>query len=1360
MKTQKLKKSKRLIKKKRISTFKIMLMLIVFSFSFLIFFRNGKVMQNILNAIKRGFRADQSYSGKDLNIGDTVYYDHKTPKDRSNDSKLTVTLNKGSASEVGTGVDGTQTISSKNTTTKWTVWDNKDGEVVLISDVVPAGKRYGAIGYIWQEHILNLIASTYGYGKGANIDKVFAYEVGSGAKDINDTSTWNTGANGIPKSGARAFNTSDIEAKIQTSGKKLGRYEYVERPRYGGHGYEYGENTRFPQRDTPTTGRPSSSGSGNHGSGSYRPGSSYEHQAIWNNKNLAIGSSTLVNLGKGRFICEKNLITDQKYKKLIFENLNTNMYTLNDRQMTFSRSRRGSQNSDSEKNANFLSGYVSIQNGINSGLNDKFNLYNYNEVTRTYTKKPGGGEIMSVGSEKASSSNKKNDDQTIMGPGGRPPDPGIPIPGQPGEKVTETTGTNNLYFSQEGIRVLVYLKKNLNYTKANNQNNVWNIDREGIVPAEEMNDPSGIKTGDIVYYNHKDAENINNKSKQSVTIKKGTSKEPGYGIKLKDVYKWNKYNTIKKSGGYYLDPPDRDSGPGGGSYSSQSLNSDKNKLMPSQRRPGTSRTGYGGYTFDSATGKVTLTNLKEISYGSIFYTYNSRGKAIEKYSAGMGSGHGSRSQDRLLSTHRILEKIYYVKDSYIGVVESEIKNTYPVNGEQKYNNSSETVYWYEYMGVYKVESNIAQSVNSSENTTWRVFDKTSNGGLVLISNKPVAKLTTGGNVGHIWWEHNAHKMASIFGYGLGVNTNATSGFKYKVGSGIENAPDMTTGDKGNWNIGSESVDKINVSGARALTFDDVQDKLGVYGTNIAIGNSGIKNNKNQGNGGPYYDYTTSTSMSYVPQRNIDNSNQSWNDAIKGKLNNRSYVMKDRNFWWNKTDIPTSKYKDMLFNQVNGNTALATNAIDVRNSGRIARFSRVYFSSKSLGTNDNYFVETTGSTLNEFEREVTIRPLVYLDPNVKLIPAKGESNAWDLRYDTNKNLKFNVTNKMAKNADLKVEIKPVGTTEANLKTDNIFVNANSNTSKTYTQTVKKGYTRSGKGDSATFSPLNNKYAVNITGLPAGVGYTVNGKENAELNLDKSLEYNIVIYDKYNLNIKDLNVRKGAKVDINDSIANLPSGSTVSLKSGSLDTTNVGQKNITIKIIVDGKEYEETIKLNVLDNIKVLTTYINRITNDPVTNIEPHYIKEGASPTVLSSPKEDAKSRYEEILKEYGKYNIKFMVTTEGTGHLYTKPSGYLDTKQYSVEYVGNPNKDEYIVLKNDGVEVPESKKYLYKNGEKVLGDTVDVEVKLIKKMPLPFTGSKALIKNTAFVMGMCILVGTVFRFRRKIILIFKKYNLMK
>ena len=112
----------------------------------------------------------------------------------------------------------------------------------------------------------------------------------------------------------------------------------------------------------------------------------------------------------------------------------------------------------------------------------------------------------------------------------------------------------------------------------------------------------------------------------------------------------------------------------------------------------------------------------------------------------------------------------------------------------------------------------------NENTTWRVWDKLPDGRVMLVSNSPVAEFYTFYGIGHIWWEHNAHKISSIFGYGYGADTNATKDFPYKVGSGIDNAPDMIEGDKGNWKIGQNGV---NVSGSRSITMPEIETKLGL-----------------------------------------------------------------------------------------------------------------------------------------------------------------------------------------------------------------------------------------------------------------------------------------------------------------------------------------------------------------------------------------------------------------------------------------------------------------------------------------------------------------------------------------------------
>ena len=197
--------------------------------------------------------------------------------------------------------------------------------------------------------------------------------------------------------------------------------------------------------------------------------------------------------------------------------------------------------------------------------------------------------------------------------------------------------------------------------------------------------------------------------------------------------------------------------------------------------------------------------------------------------------------------------------------------------------------------------------------------------------KNLKRFYTRGAVGHIWWEHNAHKVASIFGYGEGADTNATQGTKYKVGSGIDDAPDMTEGDKGEWKIGEEPQDKINISAARSLTLTEVEEKLGITKEKINDPANGFR--KRMYLDAPYYGDQATTSMTYVVQRNIGSSNQDWSggDKLKGKAKNKGYKMTNRDYsWggynWEENPIPETKYKDMLFNGINGWTGLATNAL--------------------------------------------------------------------------------------------------------------------------------------------------------------------------------------------------------------------------------------------------------------------------------------------------------------------------------------------------------------------------------------------------------------------------------------------------
>ena len=129
---------------------------------------------------------------------------------------------KGSGPVHGNGY-GNQTFTS-NDNIKWRVL-NKDistGEVILISEnpiQTDSNTNFylkGAIGYLYAEEELNRICSIYGYGKGANTNKVFNYVTGDSTDGID------TGV--LTGSGARSINVDDINKITGYIPKEAGEY--------------------------------------------------------------------------------------------------------------------------------------------------------------------------------------------------------------------------------------------------------------------------------------------------------------------------------------------------------------------------------------------------------------------------------------------------------------------------------------------------------------------------------------------------------------------------------------------------------------------------------------------------------------------------------------------------------------------------------------------------------------------------------------------------------------------------------------------------------------------------------------------------------------------------------------------------------------------------------------------------------------------------------------------------------------------------------------------------------------------------------------------------------------------------------
>ena len=407
-----------------------------------------------------------------------------------------------------------------------------------------------------------------------------------------------------------------------------------------------------------------------------------------------------------------------------------------------------------------------------------------------------------------------------------------------------------------------------------------------------------------------------------------------------------------------------------------------------------------------------------------------------------------------------------------------------------------------YGGNSKVSGNQEFNVKN-ENTTWRVWDKLSDGRVMLVSNSPVAEFYTGEGIGHIWWEHNAHKISSIFGYGEGADTNATKDFPYKVGSGIDNAPDMEEGDKGNWKIGQNG---INVSGSRSITMPDIEKKLGITEEKIKNGTDGIKRDTEIG----YGKVTANTSMAYVVQRDIGSSNQIWEDKKQAKAKNNRYTVTQKSYWWEKSNIPETKYKEMLFNNINDSTltGIATNALCVYDSGKGVAFGRGHVNSQALSSAFYWygFIGSNNTTWAVgWDDSRSFRVVTFLKPDLtyygKPDPDSNKTNEWDIIKPKVENKKIEIKNYQNIGFEPKINLIQNAAKTPLTKENNKYVK---------NIEVKSGIERQGSGDAAKFVELtpNTKYTLEVTNMPSGYTFEIEGKTNKEIDIKDKTSYTLI------------------------------------------------------------------------------------------------------------------------------------------------------------------------------------------------------------------------------------------------------------
>ena len=658
------------------------------------------------------------------------------------------------------------------------------------------------------------------------------------------------------------------------------------------------------------------------------------------------------------------------------------------------------------------------------------------------------------------------------------------------------------------------------------------------------------------------------------------------------------------------------------------------------------------------------------------------------------------------------------------------------------------------------------------NTTWRVWDKLSDGRVMLVSNRTVANISTYGAVGHIWWEHNAHKVSSIFGYGEGADVGikdtgeevgANKSFAYKVGSGIDDAPDMTElndptdeskGYKCDWKIGEEPQDKINISGARSLTFPEVEGKLGITKEKINDPAYGFSTNKSTNRGGPYYGNQTTTSMIYVVQRDIDSPVQDWTDGdkSKGEVKNKSYKMTDRYYSWKKNSIPETKYKDMLFNSIDNWNGLATNALDVSDGGGDVGFGRGLVDSRGLGSANDRFVGSNGSFRYNNSNSPSLRVAVYLKSKIKYLPAGA--NAWDI-YEASsedKDLKLKVLNLSSEPAS-KIGLEVVKANASGVAPADAagrLVEKKEVSGKIeYTVKAKKfdGQKRDENttGDDATFSKIDNKYNVEITGIPEGYDFKIIGKigKQIDLDTDTNLEYELVIYPKagtQNIQVEYV----GGENNKNES--NFYVKGNVVIKSGNEE---LGRKNgVTLKrgvnsVPVDNVDLFDKTK----NDLKDYTVEFEK--TDPSLHTVAFDPKTKKLVVTYESPKREITISVAEDSKKYLTNITEIKLKLVGNGEetpVTLKPTDFT-TKLNVPERDTDGNPINYSLKKVENIP-----------GYYLSIDGFNVNLKPILK--LPYTGAELSSKNIA-ILGFSILgIALVFRFRKKLVLIFKEYTMMK
>lgn len=196
--------------------------------------------------------------------------------------------------------------------------------------------------------------------------------------------------------------------------------------------------------------------------------------------------------------------------------------------------------------------------------------------------------------------------------------------------------------------------------------------------------------------------------------------------------------------------------------------------------------------------------------------------------------------------------------------------------------------------------NGVQNFTATANTKWRVLS-IENGTVELIAENVIktndnTTFTLKGAIGYLYAEQELNEVCKIFGYGYGADT--TEGGTYTVGGPIDTP---TTG-------------KIEGTGARSITIEDINKKAGVY--------------EDETDGQMKYSDGTVINTSYGSTTNPPSNvyyptvNETTGKSSSAGVKKLKYTKYD----YGKTKIENTNIQDMLFN---GNYWLASRTVYTR-----------------------------------------------------------------------------------------------------------------------------------------------------------------------------------------------------------------------------------------------------------------------------------------------------------------------------------------------------------------------------------------------------------------------------------------------